>query len=130
MKRRTFLSVLGVATITAPLVDCHNATPINKKLTQPLLLFNIADTTTIRNLGAAYLKQVPLESNRDKLENLILQRADGKNVSSTSADSSIMTFLQQKIQEDFKTGKTIVINGWVLSVTEARQCALFSLTKS
>jgi hypothetical protein len=28
------------------------------------------------------------------------------------------------------TGNTVVIQGWVLSTTEARQCALFSLARS
>ena len=31
------------------------------------------------------------------------------------------------VRDDFARGRTVVIQGWVLSVTEARQCALFSL---
>jgi hypothetical protein len=31
------------------------------------------------------------------------------------------------VRDDFARGRTIVVRGWVLSVTEARQCALFSL---
>jgi hypothetical protein len=34
------------------------------------------------------------------------------------------------VRDDFAGGRTIVIDGWVLSVTEARQCALFSLLPS
>jgi hypothetical protein len=34
------------------------------------------------------------------------------------------------VRDDFARGRTIVIDGWVLSVTEARQCALFSLLPS
>jgi len=33
-----------------------------------------------------------------------------------------------QIRGDFAAGRTVVIDGWVLSVTEARQAALFSLT--
>ena len=31
------------------------------------------------------------------------------------------------VQNDFIKGDIVVIKGWVLSVTEARQCALLSL---
>ena len=31
------------------------------------------------------------------------------------------------VRDDFAAGRTVVIDGWVLSVTEARQCALYSL---
>jgi hypothetical protein len=31
------------------------------------------------------------------------------------------------IQRDFAEGRTVLLDGWVLSVTEARQCALYSL---
>jgi hypothetical protein len=31
------------------------------------------------------------------------------------------------VRDDFAHGRTVLIDGWVLSLTEARQCALFSL---
>ncbi len=36
--------------------------------------------------------------------------------------------MSEKVQADFDNGETVVVRGWVLSRTEARQCALFSLT--
>jgi hypothetical protein len=33
----------------------------------------------------------------------------------------------ERIRRDFERGDTVVVDGWILSVTEARQCALFSL---
>jgi len=35
--------------------------------------------------------------------------------------------VNEQVQLDFARGRTVMLNGWVLSVTEARQCALFSL---
>jgi hypothetical protein len=32
------------------------------------------------------------------------------------------------IREDFEHGRIVIVNGWVLSETEARLCALYSLT--
>ena len=31
------------------------------------------------------------------------------------------------VRDDFAHGRTVVLNGWILSLTEARQCALFAL---
>jgi hypothetical protein len=36
--------------------------------------------------------------------------------------------IDKKVRKDFKEDKLQVIKGWVISTTEARQCALFSLT--
>ena len=38
--------------------------------------------------------------------------------------------LSEQAGIDFAEGRTITLNGWVLSLTEARQCALFSLLPS
>jgi hypothetical protein len=35
--------------------------------------------------------------------------------------------IDHKIKQDFEAGRTVVIKGWVLSQTEALQCALFHL---
>ncbi len=35
-----------------------------------------------------------------------------------------------RLRDDFARGHTILIEGWVLSVTEARQCAFYSLLPS
>jgi hypothetical protein len=31
------------------------------------------------------------------------------------------------VRADFAEGRTVIVDGWILSATEARQCALFSL---
>lgn len=36
--------------------------------------------------------------------------------------------LDDRVRDDFAIGRTVVVDGWVLSLTEARQAALFSLT--
>jgi large subunit ribosomal protein L4 len=38
--------------------------------------------------------------------------------------------VDDKIRDDFAAGRTVLIDGWVLSLTEARQSALFSLTNA
>jgi hypothetical protein len=36
--------------------------------------------------------------------------------------------IEERIRDDFADGRTVVVSGWVLSETEARQCALYSLS--
>jgi hypothetical protein len=36
--------------------------------------------------------------------------------------------IEERVHDDFVAGRTVVLRGWVLSQTEARQCALYSLS--
>jgi hypothetical protein len=36
--------------------------------------------------------------------------------------------IEKSVEMDFKADKLIVIKGWIMSETEARQCALLSLS--
>jgi hypothetical protein len=39
-----------------------------------------------------------------------------------------MASIDKKKKEDFAKSNTVIVKGWVLSRTEARQCALYTLT--
>ncbi|MGB5819454.1 MAG: hypothetical protein WBG90_08195 [Saonia sp.] len=88
----------------------------------PESLSHIWDETTIRNMGTAYRSEVPKEDNEQLLIQL-LNKDHGGGYQSIAA-------LREKIKNDFETENTIIIDGWILSVTEARQCALFSIIPS
>ena len=70
----------------------------------PEMLSSLADKKALREIGHEYLKQYPAEKNQ--LQDLVIQ---------------------SNVQTDFSKGNIVVIKGWVLSVTEARQCALLTL---
>ena len=130
MKRKTFiyLSVVSTVSIGMPSLNCHNRNEtLNKSLSQPKFLSHICDAKTLREIGTAYKKQFSSESRKDQLTDLILTDSSGTPPSQTSDLSFIGSLVDQKIKQDFETGQTVVVKGWVLSVTEARQCALFSL---
>jgi ABC-type oligopeptide transport system substrate-binding subunit len=99
MKRRKFI-LLSVAAAGAAALPAGCA----PGHAMPEMLSLLADKATLRQVGAAYLEQHPEEKNR--LQSLL-----------STAD----------VQNDFVKGNIVVIKGWVLSVTEARQCALLSL---
>jgi hypothetical protein len=88
---------------------------------------SINDSATISAVGMAYMKQVPAESNATALVDRLLAGHDGKDIPETTDSLALQKILSQKVLADFEKGEYVVVNGWVLSRTEARQYALYSL---
>ena len=133
MKRRSFiqLSLYSGAAITISSFGCGTASEIaNKPWVQPQLLSHICDAKTVREIGASYRQKFNNENHEKQLINILLTDSTNKVAPVTSEEAVINSLLEQKIQKDFETGNTVIIKGWILSVTEARQCALFSLTQN
>ena len=130
MKRKKFLliSVVAVAAIATPIVYFNRRhKERDKPLEQPWILAGFCGEEEIRAIGTHYRSQVPGENKRERLIELLLSDGAGQKNSSTS-NSAVIKWIDKKIQQEFKDEKTIVAKGWVISVTEARQCALFSMT--
>ena len=130
MKRKKFIypSIGGALAIATPTLYCRNRDKaLNKALGQPKFLSSICDAKTLDEIGAAYLTKFPSEKKEDQLARLLLADSTGHPIPKTT---DLPLLLDQKITDDFNTGKTVVVAGWVLSITEARQCALFSLVEN
>ena len=129
MKRKEFiqLSAFATAAIRLPLLNSCNAPVSDQAMAQLNFLSRLFDEQTIKTTGASYLQKIPAEKSHNKLVQLL---ADGSSIAGSSDESAIHQYLEEKIKKDFDEGKTVMVNGWVLSVTEARQCALFSLIKT
>jgi len=91
---------------------------------QSLFLSHLADVNTIMAAGLAYRREHREEDNKTRLTELLLANSAPQ---SPSDDKAIRSMLENKVENDFKTGKIAVVKGWVLSLTEARECALFSM---
>ena len=128
MDRRSFLQISAVSAvaISLPMVHCKPKT--NDLLEFPGTLSSICDEKTIRDIGQAYLQKFPGENKSFRLQKLLLEGQESKG-NADNADA-IAAMLEKKIKDDFRTSQTIILKGWVLSLTEARQCALFSLTRA
>ncbi|MDO3628717.1 hypothetical protein [Mucilaginibacter sp. BT774] len=122
MQRRTFihLSAYTALALTLPFADGCSPSPENIA-SRPFLFSQLADKKTIAEAGIAYRKKFPKEDDKTLLSNLLI----GANASLDK--SAIEKQLDDRVLNDFRTGKTIMAAGWVLSVTEARQCALYSI---
>lgn len=115
MKRRrfVFLSLAGTAAVSLPLSDC--GTGNNTK--GPEFLQSLIGKNKTKEIGKSYVERFPSEADSKKLTALI----------SAALNEQPGSPANLSIQNEFRGGKIVIINGWVLSLTEARQSALFYL---
>ena len=127
MRRATFikLSVFSAAAMTLPSLEGCTERAFNKAIEQPPFLSHLFDVKTIRAAGLSYLEQTPAENKKNKLVDMLI---DNDSFTASTEPAVVRSYFEKKIQLDFAGGKTVIADGWVLSVTEARQCALFVLT--
>ena len=130
MKRRKFIiySGLSAAAVCIPFMSCTGPDPeLDKKLALPGILARTYDEKTIREIGAAYGKAHPEEYNIKDLERLLRKNAESETVSASIPDAELNAIMENQVKHDFNTGQIIILDGLVLSLTEARQCALYTL---
>lgn len=123
MKRRKFLLLTIFGLLIGFVAIWYYKLKSSKysDLRHPLDLTEICDRKTLINIGNTYRKLTD-ENNEKYLEELLLKDAEIHN-------TEIKKGLKTKVTEDFNTGNTILIDGWLLSITEARQCALLSISE-
>ena len=128
MKRRQFigLSAYLAATVAIPLLDGCTTGNNDSAVSEPVVLLHTVNAKSVIETGQAYLKQFPDENTQDKLRQLLLD----KDAPLSSGAKAIHEYFNTKTVEDFNTGQTVMVNGWVLSRIEARQCALFAILQS
>lgn len=76
----------------------------------------------VREIGTQYRAAVPNENTEATLRDAI-SNSQHRHFPWIGRKS-----IEEQIRDDFAAGRTVVVNGWVLSETEARQCALYSLS--
>jgi hypothetical protein len=113
------LSAYTTLAIALPLAEGCSSNKNEAAL--PMLFSHLADKDMIRETGQAYRKLFPKEDDQSVLTKLLI----GEQASKNGAD--IQNMLDKCVLDDFKTDKIVTPAGWILSVTEARQCALYSI---
>lgn len=118
LDRRRFLQVTAIGVIAAlaePACVDDRGDAIDRQQ-----LLDLLGPERVRELGTHYRAATPNESTADSLRAAIRSRP-----------ASLFPLpASRRIRDDFESGRTVLVDGWVLSVTEARQAALFSLTRA
>lgn len=123
MERRRFLGLIGSATVAALSVACGAGSDVGSAaLARPDLL-DALGAERVRALGTRYRELTPAESDAAALEDAIRRSMPLSARLSSGGESPVARL----VHADFADGRTVVVDGWILSATEARQCALFSL---
>jgi len=127
MKRREFI---GLSAYTMTAIGVFSAetgcssNKINKLIAEPALLSHITDKKNILEIGDKYLQDFPEEKNESVLETLLMEK---ESVPDSKDARLIHSYFDSKSRKDFENGNTVIVSGWILARTEARQCALFRL---
>jgi hypothetical protein len=125
--RRDAVRALGLAGLSLALVPAGYALKTGGSGSQSMaawLRSMIADLQSARRVGQAYLATTPEEADRDRLLAQLYPRLEpGADRSAAAWRESYMA----RCRQDFAEGRTVRIDGWVLSQTEARLCALATL---
>jgi hypothetical protein len=116
--RRQFLCVAAAGaamTLARSAGIDHDSAPDPHALAHPELLTALGPEA-VREIGQAYRALVPAENDPAMLEAALHAQLRAARSSS-----------EQAARADFAEGRVVVVRDWLLSRTEARQCALFSL---
>ncbi len=77
-------------------------------------------------VGREYLRYFPAEANKAKLNSLIRGGLGAPGLG--RGPSATREWLSGRTRKDFEEGRVVEVQGWVLSATEARLCALSALS--
>jgi hypothetical protein len=123
LDRRRFLqlSALGVVAAIADSACAPTDARVDGAADHPQLVAMLGPDR-VRQLGAHYRASTPTENSTEALR-AALARGHSRGIPLFKPGS-----FDKQIRDDFAAGRTVVVDGWVLSVTEARQAALYSLT--
>jgi hypothetical protein len=122
LDRRRFLQVsaLGIIATVADSGCAAESARDAAAVDRPSLL-TMLGPERVRELGTRYRAATPGENTGDTLRSAISKSRGGRAVIGNES-------LADLIADDFEKSRTVVVDGWVLSVTEARQAALYSLS--
>jgi len=119
LDRRRFIQVSALSAIGAVSASACDRRP-DSSLDQPVLV-SMLGPEHVRQLGTHYRAATPVENNATTLRAALSRgRWWWQRVMQGSLDD--------QVRDDFASGRTVLVDGWVLALTEARQAALFSLT--
>ena len=121
--RRDFLRRSAAGAVALAAVGCGTrAAEDDRALARPEILTALGPGP-VRAIGTQYRALTPAERDAAALRQAIHASRPWRARLFGGAGPSPAAL----VRDDFANGHVVVIDGWVLSVTEARQCALFSI---
>lgn len=133
MQRRHLLGALSSATIA---LACWPRLALGRLESRPApslayrLVGALRQQASATRVGRAFLRAHPAEADVGRLTASLADDLCGQACDPASAGSSpagLRAAFARQVRADFTTGRVTRVDGWVLSVTEARLCGLAAL---
>jgi len=118
LDRRRFLQLSALGAVAAVVDSGCQVGDMRALDPSHLDLVAMLGPERVRRLGELYMQQTPTERSVESLETAL---------SKARAFRLFGQSIQDMVKSDFVNDRTVLVDGWVLSVTEARQAALFTL---
>lgn len=119
MKRRKFIGIIAVGALLLGLLSWFFGIKKRRQpagIYEPQLLSKICNREKINEIGQKY-RALSSENDKESLTKLL----------AFDNQADVKQYFENKVIQDFENNDTVLIEGWLLSITEARQCALMSL---
>lgn len=129
MNRKRFLLISAlVAAASASrwmFLDSSSPAPPDHALLRPDFLSRVLTDSELHRVGLLYRAAYPQENSIHVMVNRLLDARP--TAAAVAAGPVVAGHLARQIAADFAAGRTVILDGWVLALTEARQCALYSM---
>ena len=122
LDRRRFLQLSALGVLAGVNDACAPTDSDATADAEHLQLLSMLGADRVSQLGAHYRASTPNENTTAALRSA-LSNNRGLHIPFVKGPS-----LADRIRDDFAAGRIVLVDGWVLSITEAREAALFSLT--
>ena len=131
--RRQFLACaisIGASTVAGDVVSGGRLTVLLPTSSLGAKLSDVfAHKESARAIGVEYLKTHTAETDEHVLVALISAKVfENDAIAIGATEPEVKQLLHQSIRRDFESDQIVQVQGWILSVTEARLCALTTLT--
>jgi hypothetical protein len=121
LNRRRFLQITTAGLLTGLTGTACTSDDDPNEPREPALV-EMLGPERVRQIGMEYRAEVPQE---------ITAAALAEAIESSRRRGFARRYrrpIEDQIRRDFATGRVVVVGGWVLALTEARECALYSLS--
>lgn len=124
MKRKQFLYTISLLALI-PILEFEWKSYHHDPLTEAKELWKFCSFIELKIMGEKYRQLKPEENSKDQLSRLLRYKESTNNY--VENNNSLRKLIHNKVKRDYQNANTLLLNGWVISQTEARQCGLISL---
>jgi hypothetical protein len=126
--RRHVLAAIGAVGALVPGLRGARAFAVAPDPSVERLVSLFKHRDSARAIGSAYLALRPEEGKAKVLLALISDAPEDPMVTPRASDAELRAWLRRRQAHDFANGHVVKLEGWLLSATERRLCALTVLT--